>query len=64
MELTDKELASLHDMLQTYRELQEEIYTEDEQCAWDGNPETLFTKTQLKLFNRFDVVSIKYNTNK
>ena len=64
MELTDKEYETLQSMLQTYRESQEEIYTGDEQFPWDGNPETLFTKTQLKLFNRFDVVSIKYNTNR
>ena len=64
MEFTDKEYEALQDMMQTYRELQEEIYGGDKQWGWDGNPETLFSKTQLRLFTKFDVVSIKYDTNK
>ena len=57
MELTAKELATLQDMLQTYREFTEEIYQDSD---WDGTPETLFTPTQRQLFTRFDVVSINY----
>jgi hypothetical protein len=55
MELTTKELSTLQEMLQHYREFQEELYQNYD------NPETLFTETQRKLFTRFDVVSIKYN---
>ena len=58
MELTDKELSTLQNMLQEYREFTEELY---EDSAWDGTPETLFTETQRQLFTKFDVVSIKYN---
>ena len=39
-------------MLQTYRELEEEIYDYPE------DPTTLFTKAQLRLFQRLDIVSI------
>ena len=59
MELTDKELETLQDMLQSYREFTEEVY--QEHSDWDGTPETLFTPVQRNLFTRFDVVSIKYN---
>ena len=59
MELTDKELETLQDMLQSYREFTEEVYREH--SGWDGTPETLFTPVQRSLFTRFDVVSIKYN---
>jgi len=58
MELTDRELSALQDMLQWYRESQEEIYQDSD---WDGTPETLFTPVQRQLFTRFDVVSITYN---
>jgi hypothetical protein len=58
MELTDRELTALQDMLQTYREFTEEIYQDSD---WDGTPETLFTPVQRQLFTRFDVVSITYN---
>jgi hypothetical protein len=58
MELTDRERSTLQDMLQAYRELQEELYQDSD---WDGRPETLFTPTQRSLFTRFDVVSIKYH---
>jgi hypothetical protein len=54
MNLTDKELSTLQDMLQHYREFQEELYENTDR------PETLFTTTQRRLFTRFDVVSIKY----
>jgi hypothetical protein len=57
MELTDRERSTLQDMLQTYREFQEELYQDTD---WDGSPETLFTPTQRGLFTRFDVVSINY----
>ena len=40
-------------MLQYYRESQEEIYD------YPDDPATLFTKTQRRLFTRFDVISIK-----
>ena len=59
MELTDKEMKTLQDMLQSYREFTEEVY--QEHSDWDGTPETLFTPIQRSLFTRFDVVSIKYN---
>ena len=59
MELTDKEMKTLQDMLQSYREFTEEVY--QEHSDWDGTPETLFTSVQRSLFTRFDVVSIKYN---
>jgi len=59
MELTDKEMKTLQDMLQSYREFTEEVYREH--SDWDGTPETLFTPVQRQLFTRFDVVSIKYN---
>ena len=58
MELTDREHSALQDMLQAYRELQEELYQDS---VWDGRPETLFTPTQRGLFTRFDVVSINYH---
>jgi len=58
MELTDRELSALQDMLQTYREFTEEIYQDSD---WDGTPETLFTPVQRQLFTRFDVVSITYH---
>lgn len=50
--LDDKELQALQDMLQIYRELEEEIYDYPE------DPTTLFTKAQLRLFQRLDIVSI------
>ena len=59
MELTDKEMKTLQDMLQSYREFTEEVYRKH--SDWDGTPETLFTPIQRSLFTRFDVVSIKYN---
>lgn len=59
MELTDKEMKTLQDMLQSYREFTEEVY--QEHSDWDGTPETLFTPVQRSLFTRFDVVSITYN---
>lgn len=51
MEFTAKEISALMEMMQTYKEMQEEIY---------GYPpeNLLFTETQLRLFKRFDVVSI------
>ena len=49
--LTEKQLSSLQDMLQHYKEFQEELY--------DYPPEdTLFTKTQRELFQIFDIRSI------
>ena len=54
LQLADKELRTLQEMLQHYREFQEELYQNYD------NPEILFTETQRKLFTRFDVVSVKY----
>jgi len=59
MELTDKELTALQEMVQTYREFTEEVYREH--SDWDGTPETLFTPVQRQLFTRFDAVSITYS---
>lgn len=59
MELTDKELRALQEMVQSYREFTEEVYREH--SDWDGTPETLFTPVQRQLFTRFDAVSINYN---
>jgi hypothetical protein len=44
MEFTEKELSTLRDMVQTYVELQEEIY------GPIPDKTTTFTKTQIKLF--------------
>ena len=48
-ELTDKQLLALQDMLQHYKEFQEELYKYPE-------PNTLFTQTQLDLFSLFDIL--------
>jgi hypothetical protein len=58
MQFTDKEFETLQSMLQTYREHEEELYNYPEDST------TLFTATQLRLFNRFDVVSINYNKDR
>ena len=52
---TASELYTLQDILQTYAELQEEVYSEVE------DPTELFTLAQRKLFGRFDVFSIRRN---
>ena len=52
---TASELYALQDILQTYAELQEEVYDYPE------DPAKLFTLTQRKLFGRFDVFSIRRN---
>ena len=46
--LNEKQFASLQDMIQTYKELQEELYD------FPG-PDTLFTKTQQEIFQIFDI---------
>ena len=51
--LTFQERTALINMLQEYREHQEELYD------YPDNPENLFTKAQRQLFTRFDVISIK-----
>lgn len=51
--LTSQERTALINMLQEYREHQEELYD------YPDNPENLFTKAQRQLFTRFDVISIK-----
>ena len=53
LSLTSQERTALVNMLQEYREHQEELYD------YPDNPENLFTKAQRQLFTRFDVVSIK-----
>jgi len=49
--LTEKQLSSLTDMLQHYREFQEELYNYPPE-------DTLFTKSQQELFQIFDIRSI------
>lgn len=46
--LTEKQLVSLQDMVQHYKEFQEELYNYPPE-------DTLFTKSQLELFQIFDV---------
>jgi len=53
LSLTSQERTALINMLQEYREHQEELYD------YPDNPENLFTKEQRQLFTRFDVISIK-----
>ena len=53
LSLTSQERTALINMLQEYREHQEELYD------YPDDPATLFTKTQRRLFTRFDVISIK-----
>jgi len=53
LSLTSQERTALINMLQEYREHQEELYD------YLDNPENLFTKAQRQLFTRFDVISIK-----
>jgi len=53
LSLTTQERTALINMLQEYREHQEELYD------YPDNPENLFTKAQRQLFTRFDVISIK-----
>ena len=53
LSLTSQERTALVNMLQEYREHQEELYD------YPDNPENLFTNAQRQLFTRFDVISIK-----
>lgn len=53
LQLTDKETKALQDMLQHYREFQEEVYDHPD------DPDSLFTEAQHRIFTRFDVISIK-----
>lgn len=46
--LTEKQLLALRDILYHYKEFQEELYNYPE-------PDTLFTQTQLELFDIFDI---------
>ena len=48
-ELTDKQLLTLQDMLQHYKEFQEELYKYPDS-------QKLFTQTQFQLFSLFDIV--------
>lgn len=54
--VTDKEYKALQDMLQSYREFEEEKYNYPD-------TETLFTIAQRRLFQRFNIVSIKEESN-
>ena len=46
--LTEKQLLALRDILSFYKEFQNELYDYPEE-------DTLFTKTQLELFDIFDI---------
>ena len=46
--LSDKQLLALRDILSFYKEFQEELYNYPEET-------TLFTKSQLELFEIFDI---------
>ena len=46
--LTEKQLLALQDILSFYKEFQNELYNYPEE-------DTLFTKTQLELFDIFDI---------
>lgn len=46
---TEKQLKSLQDMMQHYKEFQEELYNYP-------SPETLFTQTQRELFKMLEIV--------
>ena len=46
--LSEKQMTSLRDMLEQYKESQEELYEYP-------NPDTLFTETQTELFEIFDI---------
>ena len=60
IELTNKEIGNLQHMLQHYREWQEELYKDH----YDPKtPETLFTETQLKLFELFEIYSLNHKHN-
>mgnify|MGYP001289618633 CR=1 FL=1 len=48
--LSEKQLKSLQDMLQSYREFQEELYNYPPE-------ENLFTKSQREVFQIFDIPS-------
>ena len=53
LSLTSQERTALVNMLQEYREHQEELYN------YPDNTDSLFTQAQRQLFTRFDVISIK-----
>jgi len=55
---TTEERTAFVNMLQEYREHQEELYD------YPDNPDNLFTKAQRQLFTRFDVISIKKEQSK
>ena len=57
-ELTDKEIGNLQHMLQHYRDWQEELYKD---YYNPETPETLFTQTQLELFELFKIYSLSHN---
>ena len=55
---TTEERTAFVNMLQEYREHQEELYN------YPDNPDNLFTKAQRQLFTRFDVISLKKEQSK
>lgn len=57
-DFTEKEREAFINILQEYRDHQEDLYG----CPED--PLTLFTPPQVKLFTRFDIVSVKKEQNK
>lgn len=56
LQLTDKEAKALEDMLQHYREFQEEVYNHPD------DPDSLFTEAQRRIFARFGVISIRQHS--
>jgi hypothetical protein len=52
MQFTDTEFEELTKIVEFYRDFNEELYKE-------ADPENLFSKAQLRIFKRFDVVSLK-----
>lgn len=52
MQFTDTEFEELTKIVEFFRDFNEELYKE-------ADPENLFSKAQLRIFKRFDVVSLK-----
>ena len=52
MQFTDTEFEELTKIVEFYRDYNEELYQ-------GADPESLFTKAQMRIFKRFDVASIK-----
>jgi hypothetical protein len=52
MQFTETEFEELTKIIEFYRDFNEELYK-------DAEPEDLFTKSQLRIFKRFEVNSVK-----